>query len=86
MLLVDPIQSYFNLKIGLPPVLKAGSSSILVIKDFGRFMTIHNHETVKIFKKSLEKNRTVIKLKERFRSGHRTLEDVRYFRTLIGTA
>jgi hypothetical protein len=26
MLQVDPIQSYLNLKIGLPPVLKAGSS------------------------------------------------------------
>jgi hypothetical protein len=28
MLQVDPIQSYLNLKIGLPPVLKAGSSGI----------------------------------------------------------
>jgi hypothetical protein len=26
MLQVDPIQSYLSLKIGLPPVLKAGSS------------------------------------------------------------
>jgi hypothetical protein len=26
MVQVDPIQSYLNLKIGLPPVLKAGSS------------------------------------------------------------
>jgi hypothetical protein len=26
MLQVDPIQSYLNLKMGLPPVLKAGSS------------------------------------------------------------
>ena len=26
MLQVDPIQSYMRLKIGLPPVLKAGSS------------------------------------------------------------
>jgi hypothetical protein len=29
MLQVDPIQSYLNLKIGLPSVLKAGSSGIL---------------------------------------------------------
>ena len=29
---LDPIQSYFNLKIGLPPVLKAGSSGIYNIK------------------------------------------------------
>jgi hypothetical protein len=29
MLQVDPIQSYLNLKIGLPRVLKAGSSGIL---------------------------------------------------------
>ena len=28
MLQVDPIQSFLNLKIGLPPVLKAGSSGI----------------------------------------------------------
>ncbi len=28
MLKVDPIQSYLNLKIGLPPVLKAGSSGM----------------------------------------------------------
>jgi hypothetical protein len=28
MLQVDPIQSYLNLKIGLPPILKAGSSGI----------------------------------------------------------
>ncbi len=26
---VDPVQSYLNLKIGLPPVLKAGSSGSL---------------------------------------------------------
>jgi len=26
MVQVDPMQSYLNLKIGLPPVLKAGSS------------------------------------------------------------
>jgi len=26
MVQVDPLQSYLNLKIGLPPVLKAGSS------------------------------------------------------------
>jgi hypothetical protein len=29
MLQVDPIQSNLNLKIGLPPVLKAGSSGSL---------------------------------------------------------
>jgi hypothetical protein len=28
---VDPIPSYLNLKIGLPPVLKAGSSGILYV-------------------------------------------------------
>jgi hypothetical protein len=28
MVQVDPIQSYLNLKIGLPTVLKAGSSGI----------------------------------------------------------
>ncbi len=28
MLQVDPIQNYLNLQIGLPPVLKAGSSGI----------------------------------------------------------
>ena len=87
MLQVNPIQSYLNLKIRQPlPVLKAGSSGILAISDFGRFMTIHNHETVKIFKKSIEQNRTVIKFKNALGSGHRTLEDVRYFRTPIGTA
>ena len=32
MVQVDPIQSYLNLKIGLPPVLKAGSSGIYVFK------------------------------------------------------
>ncbi len=32
MLQVDPIQSFLNLKIGLPPVLKAGSSGIYNIK------------------------------------------------------
>ena len=30
MLQVDPIQSYLNLKIGLHPVLKAGSSAIML--------------------------------------------------------
>ena len=30
MLQVDPIQSYLNLKIGLPPVLKAGSSGKII--------------------------------------------------------
>ncbi len=30
MLQVDPVQSYLNLKIGLPPVLKAGSSGIKI--------------------------------------------------------
>jgi len=29
LLFVGPIQSYFNLKMGLPPALKAGSSGIL---------------------------------------------------------
>jgi hypothetical protein len=86
MLQVNPIQSYLNLKIGLPLVLKAETSGIFVINDSGRFMTIHNHETVKIFKKSIEQNRTVIKFKNALGSGHRTLEDVRYFRTPIGTA
>ncbi len=33
MLQVDPIQSYLNLKIGLPPVLKAGSSGNIKIKN-----------------------------------------------------
>jgi hypothetical protein len=32
MLQVDPIQSYLNLKIGLPPVLKAGSSGKILHK------------------------------------------------------
>jgi hypothetical protein len=30
MVQVNPIQSYLNLKIGLPPVLKAGSSGTLL--------------------------------------------------------
>jgi hypothetical protein len=34
MLQVDPVQSYLNLKIGLPPVLKAGSSGSLKIIKF----------------------------------------------------
>jgi hypothetical protein len=33
MLQVDPIQSYLNLKIGLPPVLKAGSSGKYQIRS-----------------------------------------------------
>jgi hypothetical protein len=33
MLQVDPIQSYLNLKIGLPPVLKAGSSGMYVLNE-----------------------------------------------------
>ncbi len=32
---VGPIQSYLNLKIGLPPVLKAGSSGKLFQLFFG---------------------------------------------------
>ena len=31
MVHVDQIQSYLNLKIGLPPVLKAGSSSMKIL-------------------------------------------------------
>jgi len=31
---VDPIQSYLNLKIGLPPVLKAGSSGIFKVNKY----------------------------------------------------
>ncbi len=33
MLQVDPIQSYLNLKFGIPPVLKAESSGIRIFKD-----------------------------------------------------
>jgi hypothetical protein len=32
MIQVGPIQSYLNLKIGLPPVLKAGSSGMFMGK------------------------------------------------------
>jgi hypothetical protein len=34
MLQVDPKQSYLNLKIGLPPVLKAGSSGKFLFRFF----------------------------------------------------
>jgi len=34
MVQVDPMQSYLNLKIGLPPVLKAGSSGKFKKSDF----------------------------------------------------
>ena len=36
MLQVDPVQSYLNLKIGLPPVLKAGSSGTSIKDLFER--------------------------------------------------
>jgi hypothetical protein len=42
MLQVDPIQSYLNLKIGLPPVLKAGSSGNLLKK-----VRLKNEEKIK---------------------------------------
>jgi hypothetical protein len=37
MLQVDPVQSYLNLKIGLPPVLKAGSSGKIKKLDWAIF-------------------------------------------------
>jgi len=39
MLQVDPIQSYLNLKIGLPPVLKAGSSGNSLMKPQQRIFS-----------------------------------------------
>jgi hypothetical protein len=39
MVKVDSIQSYLNLKIGLPPVLKAGSSGIY---EMCNIRNIHN--------------------------------------------
>ena len=44
MLQVDPIQSYLNLKIGLPPVLKAGSSGNTINNtDFGLDNFLNNY-------------------------------------------
>ncbi len=39
MVQIDPIQSYLSLKIGLPPILKAGSSCIFIfhIKHWWKF-------------------------------------------------
>ncbi len=41
MLLIDPVQSYLNLKISLPQlVLKAGSSSKLNLKKFNSIIQL----------------------------------------------
>jgi hypothetical protein len=42
MLQVDPIQSYLNLKIGLPPVLKAGSSGERIYFELKIFFSTEN--------------------------------------------